>query len=48
VAGFLHRLARLRPAQMAEAAQGLPAALRSRLRRTLERLFPGGKDSGSP
>jgi branched-chain amino acid transport system permease protein len=48
VAGFLHSLARLRPAQMAEAAQGLPAALRSRLRRTLERLFPGGKESGSP
>jgi len=38
VAGFLHRLARLRPAQVADAARGLPAALRSRLRQTLERL----------
>lgn len=48
VAGFLHRLARLRPAQVADAARGLPAALRSRLGQTLERLSWGGKDTGRP
>ena len=48
VAGFLHRLARLRPAQVADAARGLPAALRSRLGQTLERLSGGGKGTGRP
>jgi len=48
VAGFLHRLARLRPAQVADAARGLPAALRTHLDQTLERLSWGGKGSGRP
>ena len=48
VAGFLHRLARLRSAQVADAARGLPAALRSRLGQTLERLSGGGKGTGRP
>jgi branched-chain amino acid transport system permease protein len=42
VAGFLHRLAHLRPAQVVEAVQGLPAALRSSLGQTLERLSRAG------
>jgi branched-chain amino acid transport system permease protein len=46
VAGFLHRLARLRPAHVADAARGLPATLRSRLEQTLEGLPWGGKGSG--
>ena len=39
---------RLRPAQVADAARGLPAALRSRLGGALERLSWGGKDTGRP
>jgi branched-chain amino acid transport system permease protein len=46
IAGFLHRLARLRPAQVTDAARGLPASLRSRLEQTLEGLSWGGKGSG--
>jgi len=42
VAGFLHRLAHLRPAQVVEAVHGLPAALRSSLGQTLERLSRAG------
>ncbi len=42
VAGFLHRLAHVRPAQVVEAVQGLPAALRSSLGQTLERLSRAG------
>jgi len=38
IAGFSHRLARLRPAQLAAALRDLPAALSSRADGTLERL----------
>jgi branched-chain amino acid transport system permease protein len=55
VAGFVHRLTRLRPADVAGAARRLPATLQSSLEQTLERLSgardprPGGrKGAGKP